>query len=144
MKPGILEKGLLLELRFQLDQYINLRPVKLFPGVECPLVGKGPKEIDFVVVRENTEDMYAGIGGFLKKHTADEVATLTTELRPGQVAPSKYGASVGAGTVADQIERYGALADAGVQTAIVRLADVGRKPDAIARFAPVVAAFGEG
>ncbi|MFN0018398.1 MAG: 3-isopropylmalate dehydrogenase [Pirellulaceae bacterium] len=77
VKPGILEKGLLLELRFQLDQYINLRPVKLFPGVECPLVGKGPKEIDFVVVRENTEDMYAGIGGFLKKNTADEVATQT-------------------------------------------------------------------
>ena len=77
VKPGILEKGLLLELRFQLDQYINLRPVKLFPGVECPLVGKGPKDIDFVVVRENTEDMYAGIGGFLKKNTADEVATQT-------------------------------------------------------------------
>lgn len=77
VKPGILEKGLLLELRFQLDQYINLRPVKLYPGVECPLVGKGPEHIDFVVVRENTEDMYAGIGGWLKKHTADEVATQT-------------------------------------------------------------------
>ena len=77
VKPGILEKGLLLELRFQLDQYINLRPVKLFPGVECPLVGKGPKEIDFVVVRENTEDMYCGTGGFLKKGTPDEVATQT-------------------------------------------------------------------
>src|SRR5258708_13506315 len=77
VKPGILEKGLLLELRFQLDQYINLRPVKLFPGVECPLVGKGPEHIDFVVVRENTEDMYAGVGGWLKKHTADEVATQT-------------------------------------------------------------------
>lgn len=75
VKPGILEKGLLLEARFQLDQYINLRPVKLFPGVECPLVGKGTNDIDFVVVRENTEDMYAGIGGFLKKGTADEVAT---------------------------------------------------------------------
>ena len=75
--PGILEKGLLLELRFQLDQYINLRPVKLYPGVETPLAGKGPDDIDFVVVRENTEDMYAGIGGFLKKHTADEVATQT-------------------------------------------------------------------
>jgi len=75
--PGILEKGLLLELRFQLDQYINLRPVKLYPGVETPLAGKKPEDIDFVVVRENTEDMYAGIGGFLKKHTADEVATQT-------------------------------------------------------------------
>jgi 3-isopropylmalate dehydrogenase len=73
--PGILEKGLLLELRFQLDQYINLRPVQLFPGVETPLAGKGPKDIDFVVVRENTEDLYCGVGGFLKKNTADEVAT---------------------------------------------------------------------
>ena len=73
--PGILEKGLLLDLRFQLDQYINLRPVKLFPGVETPLAGKGPDDIDFVVVRENTEDLYCGVGGFLKKGTPDEVAT---------------------------------------------------------------------
>ncbi|MDP6555965.1 MAG: 3-isopropylmalate dehydrogenase [Pirellulaceae bacterium] len=72
--PGILEKGLLLELRFKLDQYINLRPVKLYPGVETPLAGKTPEDIDFVVVRENTEDLYCGIGGFLKKGTADEVA----------------------------------------------------------------------
>ena len=77
VKPGILEKGLLLELRFRLDQYINLRPVKLYPGVETPLAGKKPADIDFVVVRENTEDMYAGVGGFLKKGTADEVATQT-------------------------------------------------------------------
>ncbi len=73
--PGVLEKGLLLELRFQLDQYINLRPVKLFPGVETPLAGKGPADIDFVVIRENTEDLYCGTGGFLKKGTPDEVAT---------------------------------------------------------------------
>ncbi len=77
VQPGILEKGLLLELRFQLDQYINLRPVKLFPGVETPLANKGPEDIDFVVVRENTEDMYCGAGGFLKKGTPDEVATQT-------------------------------------------------------------------
>jgi 3-isopropylmalate dehydrogenase len=75
--PGVLEKGLLLELRFQLDQYINLRPVKLFPGVETPLAGRGPNDIDFVVVRENTEDLYCGTGGFLKKGTADEVASQT-------------------------------------------------------------------
>jgi 3-isopropylmalate dehydrogenase len=72
--PGVLEKGLLLELRFQLDQYINLRPVKLYPGVETPLRDKGPADIDFVVVRENTEDLYCGVGGFLKKNTPDEVA----------------------------------------------------------------------
>jgi 3-isopropylmalate dehydrogenase len=77
VKPGILEKGLLLELRFQLDQYINLRPVKLYPGVETPLAGRGPDDIDFVVVRENTEDLYCGVGGFLKKGTPDEVATQT-------------------------------------------------------------------
>lgn len=74
VKPGILEKGLLLELRFQLDQYINLRPVQLYPGVETPLAGKKTEDIDFVVVRENTEGLYCGVGGFLKKHTADEVA----------------------------------------------------------------------
>ena len=73
--PGVIEKGLLLELRFQLDQYINLRPVKLYPGVECPLADKGPADVDFVVVRENTEDLYCGAGGFLKKNTPDEVAT---------------------------------------------------------------------
>ena len=75
--PGVLEKGLLLELRFQLDQYINLRPVKLFPGVETPLRDRGPADIDFVVVRENTEDLYCGTGGFLKKGTPDEVASQT-------------------------------------------------------------------
>ena len=73
--PGILEKGLLLKLRFELDQYINLRPVKLYPGVECPLKDKGPADIDFVVVRENTEDLYSGGGGFLRKGTPQEVAT---------------------------------------------------------------------
>ncbi len=73
--PGILEKGLLLRLRFELDQYINLRPVKLYPGVECPLKDKGPKEIDFVVVRENTEGLYSGSGGFQYKGTPHEVST---------------------------------------------------------------------
>ena len=66
VKPGILEKGILLNLRFTLDQYINLRPVKLYPNVETPLANKKPEDIDFVVVRENTEGLYAGIGGFLK------------------------------------------------------------------------------
>jgi 3-isopropylmalate dehydrogenase len=76
--PGILEKGVLLKMRFELDQYINLRPVKLYPGVDCPLKGKGPKDIDFVVVRENTEGLYTGAGGFLKKGTPDEVAIQTS------------------------------------------------------------------
>ena len=72
--PGILEKGLLLRLRFELQQYINLRPVKLFPGVECPLKNKGPEDVDFVIVRENNEGLYAGGGGFLYKGTPQEVA----------------------------------------------------------------------
>jgi 3-isopropylmalate dehydrogenase len=72
--PGILEKGILLKARFELDQYINLRPVILYPGVETPLKDKGPQDIDFVVVRENTEGLYAGAGGNLKYGTPDEVA----------------------------------------------------------------------
>ena len=74
VKPGILEKGLLLQLRFELDQYINLRPVKLYEGVATPLKDKGPDDIDFVVIRENSEGLYAGAGGILKRNTADEVA----------------------------------------------------------------------
>jgi 3-isopropylmalate dehydrogenase len=74
VKPGILEKGLLLRLRFELDQYINLRPVKLYPNVDTPLKDKGPNDIDFVVVRENTEGLYAGAGGVLRKGTQHEVA----------------------------------------------------------------------
>ena len=73
--PGILEKGLLLHLRFELDQYINLRPVKLYPNVPCPLVGKGPEDVDFVVVRENTEGIYTGMGGVQYQGTPQEVAT---------------------------------------------------------------------
>ena len=82
--PGILEKGLLLKLRFSLDQYINLRPVKLYPGVDCPLNDKGPDDIDFVIVRENTEGLYTGSGGFTYKGTDREVATqLMVNTRPG-------------------------------------------------------------
>ena len=75
--PGILEKGILLALRFGLDQYINLRPIKLYPGVQTPLRDKGPEDIDFVVVRENTEDLYVGVGGHVRKGTPHEIATQT-------------------------------------------------------------------
>ena len=75
VRPGILEKGLLLRLRFELDLYINLRPVKLYPHVDTPLKDKGPADIDFIVVRENTEGLYAGAGGILRKGTPHEVAT---------------------------------------------------------------------
>ena len=74
VKPGILEKGILLRLRFELDQYINLRPIKLYPGVSTPLKDKGPEHIDYVVVRENTGDVYTGSGGVTMKGTAHEVA----------------------------------------------------------------------
>ena len=72
--PGILERGVLLRIRFELDQYVNLRPVILYPGVWTPLRDKGPEDINFVVVRENTEGLYAGSGGFFKKGTPDEIA----------------------------------------------------------------------
>lgn len=71
---GLLERELLLKIRFSLDQYINLRPVRLFEGVETPIKNKSPEDIDFVVVRENTEGLYCGIGGNFKKDTDDEIA----------------------------------------------------------------------
>jgi 3-isopropylmalate dehydrogenase len=74
VKPGILEKGILLRTRFELEQYINLRPVKLYDERFCPLKGKKPEHIDFVVVRENNEGLYTGAGGFVFKGTPNEVA----------------------------------------------------------------------
>jgi 3-isopropylmalate dehydrogenase len=74
VKPGILEKGILLKLRFDLNQYINLRPVQLFDERFCPLKGKGPADINFTVIRENSEGLYAGAGGNLFKGTPQEVA----------------------------------------------------------------------
>jgi 3-isopropylmalate dehydrogenase len=72
VKPGILEKELLLKMRFYFDQYVNLRPIKLYPGVPCPLKDKGPEHINFYVVRENTEDFYVGVGDRLSsaKHSS--------------------------------------------------------------------------
>ena len=83
--PGILEKGILLKARFEMDQYINLRPVRLYPGVETPLKDKGPAEIDYVVVRENTGDLYTGAGGFTLKGTPQEVAIQTSMYTRFQV-----------------------------------------------------------
>ncbi|HPD15319.1 MAG TPA: 3-isopropylmalate dehydrogenase [Planctomycetota bacterium] len=82
--PGVLERGLLLTLRFELQQYVNLRPVKLYPGVDCPIKGKEPKDVDFVVVRENNEGLYTGAGGVLRKGTPEEVATqISVNTRAG-------------------------------------------------------------
>lgn len=85
VKPGILEKGILLKLRFMLDQYINLRPVKLFPGVDTPLKNKKPEDIDYVVVRENTGGIYTGTGGISMKNTRDEVAVQSMVYTYSQV-----------------------------------------------------------
>lgn len=74
VKPGILERGILLKIRFDLDQYINLRPVKLYNEKFCPLKDKGPEDIDFVVIRENTEGLYKGMGEFRNRGQPEEVA----------------------------------------------------------------------
>ncbi|MBC7218511.1 MAG: 3-isopropylmalate dehydrogenase [Hadesarchaea archaeon] len=70
---GVLEQGILLRLRFYFDQYVNLRPVRLYPGVPCPLAGKGPEDVDFFVVRENTEDFYVALGGRAKGRSKAEL-----------------------------------------------------------------------
>ena len=73
--PGVLERGLLLKLRFDFDLYINLRPVKLYPGVPTPIAGLTPERCDLVVVRENTEGLYVGAGGITRRGTPHEIAT---------------------------------------------------------------------
>jgi 3-isopropylmalate dehydrogenase len=83
--PGILEKGILLKARFALDQYINLRPVRLYPGVDTPLKDKGPDDIDYCVIRENTGDQYTGVGGVTMEGTPHEVAIQTAVYNRHQV-----------------------------------------------------------
>ncbi|MEX0698766.1 MAG: 3-isopropylmalate dehydrogenase [Acidimicrobiia bacterium] len=73
--PGVLERGLLLKLRFDFDLYVNLRPIKLYPGVATPIAGLAPERCDLVVVRENTEGLYVGAGGIARRDTAQEIAT---------------------------------------------------------------------
>jgi len=80
VKPGILEKGILLALRFYFDQFVNLRPVRLLKGVECPLRDKKPEDIDFSVVRENTEDFYVGVGGHAGKGKSKDVLEIERNL----------------------------------------------------------------
>ncbi len=80
VKPGILEKGILLKLRFAFDEYVNLRPVKLLPSIKSPLAGKGPDDINFDVIRENTEDFYVGLGGRAKTGTSKKELLLIREL----------------------------------------------------------------
>lgn len=78
VRPGILEQGILLKTRFGLDQYINLRPVRLYSSGFCPLKDKKPEDIDFVVVRENSEGLYKGMGSFRNKGKINEVAIQTS------------------------------------------------------------------
>ncbi len=92
VEPGLVERSVILGLRFGLDLYINLRPIKLYAEHMCPLKGKKPADIDFTVVRENTEGLYAQIGGILKKGTPDEVATVTgVYTRQGVERAIRYG-----------------------------------------------------
>jgi 3-isopropylmalate dehydrogenase len=91
---GVLERGLLLRLRFELDHHVNLRPVRLLPGVTTPLAGVKPGDVDMVVVREGTEGPYAGSGGFLRRGTAHEVATeesLNTRFGVERVVRDAFG-----------------------------------------------------
>jgi len=80
IKPGILEKEILLKIRFYFDQYINLRPIKLYKGIHCPLKGKTIEDIHFYVVRENTEDFYIGTGGHFKGKRSEDYLEVTREL----------------------------------------------------------------
>jgi 3-isopropylmalate dehydrogenase len=72
--PGVLERDLLLRIRFELDQYVNLRPVRLYPGVSSPVTALTPDDVDMVFVRENSEGLYTGTGGFVRRGTEEEVA----------------------------------------------------------------------
>lgn len=113
VKPGILEQELLLKLRFYFDQYINLRPVKLYPGVPCPLKDKGPNEVNFYVVRENTEDFYVGIGDRLssKKHSS------TLEIKR-ELYEVKFGVDVTQNKDAELAYQVGVVSKAGTRRII--------------------------
>ncbi|HEX3202589.1 MAG TPA: isocitrate/isopropylmalate family dehydrogenase, partial [Actinomycetes bacterium] len=92
--PGVLERGLLLRLRFELDLYVNLRPVKLYPGVPSPLADVKPDDIDLLVVRENTEGVYVGAGGTVHRDGPAEAATETSiETRAGVERVLRYAAA---------------------------------------------------
>lgn len=85
VKPGILEKEILLKARFYFDQYINLRPIRLYKGVPCPLKDKNPEDINFYVVRENTEDFYVGIGGRFKAKTHQDNLEVLRKLYKAKI-----------------------------------------------------------
>jgi len=111
--PGVLEQGLLLKLRFDFHQYVNLRPVRLYPGVETPIRGKGPDQIDLVVVRENNEDLYVGAGGFTRKGTPEEVAIQTSiNTRSGVDRCLRYAFELARSRAADRGQPFADLSAA--------------------------------
>src|SRR5574337_526023 len=92
VETGLVERSVILGLRFGLELYINLRPIKLYAENLCPIKDKRPEDVDFIVVRENTEGLYSQIGGILKKGTPDEVATVTgVYTRKGVERAIRYG-----------------------------------------------------
>jgi tartrate dehydrogenase/decarboxylase / D-malate dehydrogenase len=121
--PGVLEKGILLAARFYFDQYINLRPIKLLEGVWCPLKGKTPADIDFTVVRENTEDFYIGIGGRAKTGTSKDLLEVSRTL---------YSAKFGLDIETDSEEiayQIGMISKEGTQRVIDYSFDLAEKSD---------------
>jgi isocitrate/isopropylmalate dehydrogenase len=123
IEPGVLEKGVLLAARFYFDQYINLRPIKLLEGVWCPIKDKTPADIDFTVVRENTEDFYIGIGGRAKKGTSRQ------EL---EVARTMYNVKFGLDIESDSEEigyQIGMISKEGTQRVIRYAFDLAMKRD---------------
>jgi 3-isopropylmalate dehydrogenase len=120
VQTGILEQGVLLRLRFYFEQYINLRPIKLYPGVPCPLRDKRPEDIDFYVVRENTEDFYVGIGGRAKGHSRAQL----------EVMRSIYNAKFGLDIDVDRDEiayQIGVVSRKGTERAIRYAFELARK-----------------
>ncbi|HUW67417.1 MAG TPA: isocitrate/isopropylmalate dehydrogenase family protein [Candidatus Nanoarchaeia archaeon] len=123
IEPGVLEKGILLAARFYFDQYVNLRPIKLLEGVWCPIKDKTPADIDFTVVRENTEDFYIGIGGRAKKGTSKH------EL---EVARTMYNVKFGLDIESDSEEigyQIGMISKEGTQRVIRYAFDLAMKRD---------------
>ncbi|MCD4800705.1 MAG: isocitrate/isopropylmalate dehydrogenase family protein [Methanococcoides sp.] len=121
--PGVLEKGILLAARFYFDQYINLRPIKLLEGVWCPLKGKTPADIDFTVVRENTEDFYIGIGGRAKTGVSKDLLEVSRTL---------YSARFGLDIETDSEEiayQIGMISKEGTQRVIDYSFDLAEKSD---------------
>ncbi|NPE27447.1 isocitrate/isopropylmalate dehydrogenase family protein [Methanococcoides sp. SA1] len=121
--PGVLEKGILLAARFYFDQYINLRPIKLLEGVWCPLKGKTPADIDFTVVRENTEDFYIGIGGRAKTGASKDLL---------EVSRTMYSAKFGLDIETDSEEiayQIGMISKEGTQRVIDYSFDLAEKSD---------------